>query len=285
MLRSATDADRNDVLALGVAEEIAWFGSPENSAEEIGEWVDYEGGIASGVVDVDDAENIRAFAAPGERESILMADPAHATECIDNLLPWLREHGTVQLMTFSADDHRVHTLERHGLHHIRSSFSLARSISSDPLPQADWPEGVTVEPYRLGDDDEGVHSLIYVAAEWASVPGHNHRELDAWRETLGVGLRAFIARRGKSLTGWVAGRILDSGKGYVSGLAVARSERGLGLGRALLLHSATDLLDAGAAGLALDAVASNEAALALYQSVGFAVDHEWRVYADPADPD
>jgi ribosomal protein S18 acetylase RimI-like enzyme len=75
----------------------------------------------------------------------------------------------------------------------------------------------------------------------------------------------------------VAGSILDGGRGYVSGLAVARSKRGRRLGRALVLHSFADLVAAGANALALDAQAANKAALGLYCSVGLAVKHEWRV--------
>lgn len=50
--------------------------------------------------------------------------------------------------------------------------------------------------------------------------------------------------------------------------------------RELLLHGLADLEAAGATGLALDAVAANDAALRLYRSVGLAVRRERRV-----DPD
>src|SRR3954453_17521097 len=53
-LRPPTDGDRDAVLDLGVAEEAAWFGEAEVSADEVGEWVDAEGGGAPGVVAVDD---------------------------------------------------------------------------------------------------------------------------------------------------------------------------------------------------------------------------------------
>lgn len=281
MLRAATEADRDAVLALGVAEEETWFGVAESSAEEIGEWVDEEGGIASGVVDVGDAGRIRGFAAPGRRgRCVLIADPARAA-AIDVLVPWLHEHGAPQIMTFGADRERVAALERHGLRHVRSSFSLVRPDDAPPLAAPRWPDGIDVVPYSLGEGDEAVHELIYVDAAWASVPGHAYRDLDAWREAVRPRLRAFLARRDGAPVGWVAARIFDSGRGYVSGLAVARSERGRGLGRALLLHSFADLLAAGANGLALDAEAANEAALRLYRSVGLEVEREWRVYARP----
>jgi ribosomal protein S18 acetylase RimI-like enzyme len=286
MLRPATEVDRDAIFELGVAEEEAWFGAAENSAQEIGAWVNEEGGIATGVVDIDDAGRIRAFAAPGRHAScVLIADPERATAAIDVVVPWLREHGAVQVMTFGADRERVAAFERHGLRHVRSAFSLVRPADAAPLPAPHWPDGIEVAPYSLGDDDAAVHALIYVDAAWASVPGHAYRDLDSWREAVRPGLRAFLARRGQVPVGWVAGRILDSGRGYVSGLAVARSERGCGLGRALLVHCFADLEAAGASGLALDAEAANHAALGLYRSIGLAVEREWRIYADtPSGP-
>ncbi len=260
---------------------MAWFGSAENSAGEISEWIEDEGGIATGVVDIDDAGRIRAWAAPGRHESCpLIADPEQATTAVDALLPWLREHGAVQVMTFGADRERTAALERHGLRHIRSSFTLARSADAPPLPTPHWPAGIDVAPYSLGDDDEAVHGLIYVEAAWASVPGHTYRDLNSWREAVRPGLRALLARREEAPVGWVAGRILEGGRGYVSELAVARSERGRGLGSALLLHGFADLDAAGASGLALDAEAANHEALGLYRSIGLAVEREWCVYAD-----
>jgi hypothetical protein len=56
---------RAAVLALGVAEEAAWFGEPELSAEEVGKRTDEEGGIAEGVVAVDVDQRVPGFASPG----------------------------------------------------------------------------------------------------------------------------------------------------------------------------------------------------------------------------
>ncbi|MDQ6775760.1 MAG: GNAT family N-acetyltransferase [Actinomycetota bacterium] len=281
VLRLATKGDRHSVLALGVCEEEDWFGQAESSAEEVGEWVDEEGGITAGVVYVE-AGRVRGFAAPGRHGScVLIADPVCPASAINILVPWLREHGPVQVITFGADRERVAALERHGLRHIRSSFSLARPADSPSLPGADWPDGIDLARYALGEDDEAVHALIYVHAAWVSVPGHTDRDLDAWREAMRPGLRAFLARRDGSPVGWIASRVLDSGVGYVSGLAVALSERRRGLGRALLLHGLADLVAAGANSLALDAQAANDTALGLYRSVGLEVKREWRVYADP----
>jgi ribosomal protein S18 acetylase RimI-like enzyme len=278
-LRSANDGDRGAVFALGVAEEAAWFGEAEVSAEEVGEWVDDEGGVAGGVVAVDDSGRVRGFASPGRREAVFLADPARTHPLADALLPWLREQrDVVELMTFAGDSARVAAFERHGLRHRRSAFSMARPDSAGPLPEAVFPAGVAVAPYRLGAADEAVHRLIYVDAAWASVPGHAERDLDAWREKERPCRSMFLAHRDGRPVGWVAGRLLDNGRGYISTLAVAMDERGRGLGRALLLHAFADLRAAGARGLTLGVEAENDTALGLYRSVGLEVEREWRIY-------
>ena len=279
-LRSATGTDRDAVLALGVAEETAWFGEAEVSAEEVGEWVDDEGGMAPGVVALDDAGRVSGFASPGRHEALFLADPARTDAAADELLPWLLEQrDRVELMTFASDGARVAAFERHGLNHRRSSFSLVRPDSAGPLPAGAVPAGIDVAPYRLGAADEAVHRLIYVDAAWASVPGHAERDLRAWREMAGRAATTLLARRGGRPAGWVAGRLLASGRGWVDTLAVARSERRRGLGRALLLRALSDLQRAGARGLGLDVEAENEGALGLYRSVGLEVEREWRTYA------
>jgi ribosomal protein S18 acetylase RimI-like enzyme len=279
-LRSATDSDRDAVLALGVIEEAAWFGEAEVSAEEVGEWVDDEGGVAPGVVAVDDSGRVRGFASPGRREAVFLADPAWTDALADELLPWLHEQrDVVELMTFAGDTARVTAFERHGLRHRRSSFWMARLDGAGPVPAAAFPDGVDVAPYRLGEADEAVYRLVYVDAAWASVPGHAERDLDAWREKERACRSMFLARRDGRPVGWVAGRLLDSGRGYISTLAVATSERGRGLGRALLLHAFADLQLAGAHGLALGVEAENETALGLYRSVDLEIEREWRIYA------
>lgn len=283
-LRPATDVDRDEVFALGVAEEAAWFGEPEVSAGEVGEWVDDEGGVAPGAVAVDGEGRVRGFASPGRHEAVFLAEPERAVEIADELLPWLRgQRDDLQLTTFAGDAERLAAFERHGLRHSRSVFSLFRPQSAGPVPAADVPAGVEVAAYDFGSgDDAAAHELIYTDAAWASVPGHTARDLDEWREAAQRCSSVFLASRGSRPVGWVHGRLLDNGRGFVEMIAVATSERGRGLGRALLLHAFADLERAGARGLALGVQAGNDAALGLYRSVGLEIEREWRMYATRA---
>jgi ribosomal protein S18 acetylase RimI-like enzyme len=279
-LRAATADDRDAVTALGVLEEAVWYGEAEFNAEEVGEWIDEEGGVASGIVAVDDGGIVRGFASPGRHEALYVADPARTDALAAELLPWLLARGPVEELTaFAGDAARLAAFELHGLAPHRSSFSLLRPDSAGPLPAPAFSDGVEVVPYRLGDADEEVHRLVFVEAEWSAVTGHSDRSLDAWREVTGHCTSLFLARRDGRPIGWVAGRIMSSGRGYVDLLAVATSERRRGLGRALLLHAFADLRRSGARDLALGVQADNESALGLYRSVGLEVEREWRVFS------
>ena len=279
MLRPADSADREAILALGVTEEAAWFGEPEVSPGEVGDWIDDEGGVGRGMVAVDDTGRVRGFVSPGERGCVFVADPAQTDSLADEMLPWLlRQRPAVALLTFASDTARVMAFERHGLRHLRSSFSLARPNSAGPLPRAECPAGVEVARYEWGRADESVHRLIYVDADWASVPGHTERDLEAWLGKERSCHSVFLASRDRRPVGWVAGRILERGRGYIATVAVARPERGQGLGRALLLYGFADLQSVGAREIALDVEASNAAALGLYRSVGLEIEREWRTY-------
>src|SRR3954451_21497898 len=280
MLRPVADGDRDAVLALGVAEEAAWFGQAELSPAEVGEWLDDEGGLVRGVVALEGDGRVCGFASPGRRAAVFMAEPALTDALADALLPWLQDLcEVVELMAFAGDAARVAAFERHGLRHRRSSFLMSRSASAGPVPAATFPDGVDVAPYRFGEVDEAVYRLVYVEAAWSSVPGHAERDFEGWLEKERACRSVFLARRDGRPVGWVAGRLLDGGRGYISTLAVAVGERGRGLGRGLLLHALADLQRVGARGLTLGVEAENETALALYRSVGLAVEYEWRIYA------
>jgi ribosomal protein S18 acetylase RimI-like enzyme len=277
MLRPATPADRPDLIALALAEDAAWSGAPEVSAEEAGELIDrYEPGT---IFERDG--RVAGYAAVDEGdETILLADPGDPVSPLDTLVTWLGEHGHHQVAAYAADARRIAWLEAHGFTHRRSACDLVRGIDPPPA-SAVWPSGVAIARYRPGEDDHAVHALIYVDAAWGEVPGHTQRSLEAWRSMITPDYSGWIARRDGRAIGWVVGRVFDDGRGWIEQLAVARSSRGLGLGRALMLHSLAELVSRGATSLATGVDAENERALGLYRDIGFAVEREWRVYARP----
>jgi ribosomal protein S18 acetylase RimI-like enzyme len=269
------------VIALALAEDAAWSAAPAVSAEEVGEFVDSRG---PGVVFERDGR-VAGYAAAGEgEETILLVDPAdHPGPALEALVAWLGERGHHEIDSYARDARRISWLEANGFTHRRSFFDLQRGVAPPPAP-AVWPSGVAVAAYRPGEDDAAVHALIYVHAAWDEVPGHTRRSLEAWRSKLTPEYGGWVARRDARPVGWVVGRVFDDGRGWVEQLAVARSARGLGLGRALLLHSLAELCARSATSLATGVQAENEKAIGLYRDVGFEVDREWRVYSRSSAP-
>lgn len=276
MLRSATPADRPDLIALALAEDAAWTGAAPVSAEEIGEFVDSHG---PGVIFERDGRTA-GYAAVGEAGgAILLLDPRDGpAPALEALVAWLGERGRNEIDTYARDGPRIAWLEAHGFTHRRSSFDFQRGIDA-PLAPAVWPDAIAIARFRPGEDDEAVHTLVYVDAAWGEVPGHTQRSLEAWRSKLTPEARGWVARRDERPVGWVVGRVFGDGRGWVDQIAVARAARGLGLGRALLLHSLADLRSCGATAFALGVQAANEHAIGLYRDVGFEVEREWRAYA------
>jgi ribosomal protein S18 acetylase RimI-like enzyme len=282
MLRPATRADRPALVALGLAEDAAWSGATAVSGEEVGEFID---SCRPGMVFERDGR-VAGYAAAGEGDqTILLVDPDESPEpALAALVAWLGEHGHHEVTGYGRDLARIAWLEAHGFTHRRSFFDLQRGTDPPPPPPV-WPDGVAITRYRPGEDDEAVHTLIYIDAAWAAVPGHTQRSLETWRSALTPEYRGWVARRDASAVGWVAGRVFSDGRGWVEQLAAARPERGRGLGRALLLHALTDLREQEATSFALGVQGTNDKAIGLYRNVGFEVEREWRVYARrPAMP-
>lgn len=279
MLRRATPDDRPALIALGLAEDAAWSGAPAVSDEEVGEFID---SCEPGVIYERDGR-VAGYAAAGEGgRSILLVDPGDDPQpALEELVAWLGGRDRHEVTGYGRDARRIAWLEANGFTHRRSFFDLQRGVDP-PLAPAVWPEGIAIAHYVPGEDDEAVHKLIYDDAAWAEVPGHTQRSLGSWRATLTPEYRGWIARREGHLVGWVAGRLFSDGRGWVEQLAVARSARGRGLGRALLLHSLAELRERGATSLALGVQGENENAIGLYRAVGFEIEREWRVYSRPA---
>ena len=80
---------------------------PSTAPEEVGKWIDEEGGVAGGVVAVDDVGRVGGFVSPGRHETVFLADPALTDPLVDELLPWLREQrDVVQVLASGADTAR-----------------------------------------------------------------------------------------------------------------------------------------------------------------------------------
>lgn len=279
MLRPATAADTEAVITLAFSEEVAWFGVPESSREEIAHYLRFSGGVESGVV-FDDGGRVRGCAiVTSTQEAVVFFDPADPDPPFAPVFAWVHHRGATHIELQPADSARIAWLSANGATHSRSVFDLTL-CGADPVGTPTWPPGVTLRPYVRGEDDVAVHRLVYVDAQFAAVPGHPDRPLETWRQMYTAeNFAGWIAERDGRPVGWVMGRVQDDGTGWVYQLAVAVTERGNGLGRALLLHSFAGLRADGATDLGLTVQATNDRAIGLYRSVGLQVQKEWLVYA------
>ena len=198
------------------------------------------------------------------------------------LFRWLAEFGDdVQIDAPAQDVERLTDLDALGFTPLRSSFELERPGDIADLPDPTWPDRIVPVPFRLGADDEELHEMIY--SFWTDVPGHTYRPIDEWRSSILAGQwfdpqLVVLARsddRGGPIQGCALTRMFTGSVGWVSQLGVARTARGLGLGRALLIESCRRLGVKAPRIIGLGVEAENANALGLYRSVGFEIAREW----------
>jgi ribosomal protein S18 acetylase RimI-like enzyme len=279
-LRAATVEDVPALTALQRRYDVAWFGAPEHDEDEVRE----EFALAEAVCVVEADGRVLGAGSRSRTSSSLVVDPAgDADAALGLLVPWLVAGGAAETDVLDRDARVRSALEAAAWRHVRSGFELTRQVSSEWTPAApDWPAGVEVRPF-VPDDANRIHTLVYMDAQWAEVPGHHGREFDEWQRIFLDGREdseaPVVAWRGDRLVGAAIGRIFSDGTGWVGQLAVARDERGRGVGRALLLEAMRRHLAAGATTLGLGVMAENRGALRLYQGVGLEIEREWQFYA------
>ncbi len=287
-LRPATHDDVAAISAVTDAQDTAWWGSPDGGIEdtrhELDQVVSLMGSLEVGsrVAIVDGA--VVGFALlSGHGQTSTSIDPSAplAHEARAALFRWLVEAGAGEIESPAQDHDRLAAIASVGMVPRRSSFELERRGDVADLEPAVWPDGIAPVPFRAGVDDEEVHEMIY--SVWLDVDGHTLRPLDEWQERLLGGPwfeqeLVVLARRDHGagpVAGVALGRRFGTDVGWVSQLAVGRPDRGLGLGRAILVEACHRLGRTGVSVIGLGVEAENQNALGLYRSVGLDVVREW----------
>lgn len=165
---------------------------------------------------------------------------------------------------------------------------LLRMECALPLDDAHaWPDGIRARPFRPGDDD----------AEWLALNNlafSGHPEQGVWSQhTLDERVRQewfdpdgfIVAEDDTGIAGFCWTKIHDdeqAGEIYVIGVHPDR--QGIGLGRALVLAGLESIANHGMPTAILYVDASNDAAVGLYESLGFTTTRTNRAFAiDIAD--
>ncbi|MCR0988436.1 mycothiol synthase [Streptomyces albidoflavus] len=173
--------------------------------------------------------------------------------------------------------HGGHPAARHlatvlGMSLFRELRQMRRPLSVPPLHESAYPEGVTVRTFVPGEDDAAW--LAVNAAAFAHHPEQGsltQRDLDArmaepWFDPKGF----FLAERDGVLAGFHWTKIhADEGLGEVYVVGVAPEAQGSGLGKALTTTGLAHLAAQGLPTAMLYVDADNEAAVSVYERLGF----------------
>ncbi len=144
-----------------------------------------------------------------------------------------------------------------------------------PLGSPAYPDDVTLRTFREGEDED-----IWLTVNNAAFEGHpengswdrtilRDRMSQPWWEPEGM----IMAWHGEDLIGFCWTKDHGDGVGEIYIIAVLSSVRRVGIGRALTLDGLASLSARGCSTGMLYVDASNEAALNLYESMGFTLHH------------
>lgn len=285
-LRSATDDDLAGVTAVFAAQDIAWWDEVDGDVDDVrGEFdrtVAAFGTLADGArVALVDGAVVGVALHVGHGQTNVAVDPStgYAERSLEMLIDWLIESGATLIDAPAHDAERLDVLRARRWTPVRSSFDLERVATVDDLVSLAWPTDISASPFRRGVDDQAVHDMIY--SVWTDVAGHTHRPIEEWRAlfldvpSYDPDLVVLARHRDGHVAGIAMCRVFDGELGWVNQLAVGRPDRGVGLGRALLVESFRRFADRGVERLGLGVEADNGTALGLYRSVGLEVTREW----------
>jgi mycothiol synthase len=167
-------------------------------------------------------------------------------------------------------------LESRGFAFDRFSFRMVARLDSD-VAEPEWPEGVSVRPYRGEEDARPVYKVQ--EETFSDLEGHTSISYEDWRhwsfrDGFDPGLWS-LAFAGGELQGVALCRPEqdgDSSFGWVSVLGVRRPWRGRGLGFALLRHAFRELQARGKTRVGLGVDAENvTGAVRLYERAGMEI--------------
>ncbi|MFL5955401.1 MAG: GNAT family N-acetyltransferase [Gaiellaceae bacterium] len=277
-IRDATWDDFDVVFELLDARSRAAFGVSEQKPEFLRQrwelpgaekWVALAGAQVTGYASIDEEQHlVLAAVEPDVGDALL----AHAEQRA-------RGRGFDHLAATAVPEDAPFwaLLQRSGFSHDREVLRMWRTLNGS-LPEPVWPHGVTVRTYSRADDG-AVHALLddayagwdrdYVAQShegWLSfMTGHDEFDQELW----------FLAERDGDLVACALHWKEQQRRGWVKDIVVRESERGHGLGKALLRHGFAAYAARGVERVGLKVDSTNPTgAPQLYEREGFVVDQQ-----------
>ena len=281
-VRTATAADLDDVLALLTEHDLAVLGEIEVQRRYLEHHLAQandcvvavgEHGL-TGYGTVDGTHDIRLAASDAGAADALLADLEHRARA--------RGFDRVTCIAVPEDTLLWELLEQSGYARERDIVRMWRSLDGQ-LASPSWPDGVRIRAYTDADG-ERLHALLDACyAGWD--PDYVEVDHDDWlafmtdHDDFDPKMWFLCERDGELVACSLHWRATDR-DGWVKDIVVRESERGRGLGRALLQHAFREYRDRGAARVGLKVDANNPTgALQLYASAGFVIDRTYRIWA------
>jgi predicted N-acetyltransferase YhbS len=284
LVREATTADVDAAFALIVERDRAMFGGSDSERRYLEHRLTQDG--CDCLVAVDDGRIAGWASLDADHDfTIAATSDEGAAALLEHVEAQAAQRGfaTVTNIIVPEDVVQWSLLERGGYAAEREVLRMWRALDGEVDPPL-WPDGVAVRTYTP-EDGERVHALLDEAyAGWDA----DYVELahDDWLDYMTVHDDFdpelwFVAERDDTIVACVLHwRAESGGKGWVKDLVVRESERGNGLGKALLRHGFRAYRDRGAEGVGLKVDADNPTgAPQLYERVGFVVNRRYTTWS------
>jgi mycothiol synthase len=281
-IRDATEDDFEAVFELLDARSRAAFGISQQKREHLrqhwglpstGKWVAVENGAIVGYAELaEDQDFVHAASDPDAGDALI----AHVEQDAR-----ARGFAHVAVTALPEDLPLYGAVQRNGYTLDREILRMWRPLDG-ALPEPAWADDVTVRSYTDTDADH-VHTLLdeqygdwdksYVARShegWLSfMTAHDEFDPALW----------FLVERDGELVACALHWKESQGRGWVKDIVVRESERGRGLGKALLHHAFRAYAARGVERVGLKVDSTNPTgALQLYERLGFATDQRLGIW-------
>jgi mycothiol synthase len=283
---------RDDAVA--VAEASLRFGLSDETAQDVESWFD----LPSTNLERDARVAVRdgsiiGYGDVGDRTGdgkVLWLDIRAEDDALPQLLDFLEaraadlasEGAKAKVWSPEGNERLRSLIESRGYGFDHYSRRMRVALDAD-LPDAKWPNGVSVRTYRRDEDEEAVYE-----AHQDAFSGERDFERDPFDEWTHWSYREpfdpelwFLAVDGEEIAGISLCRPErggDESVGWISVLGVRRPWRRRGLGTALLRHSFREFHERGKQVAALGVDADNQHALALYERAGMQTERSFVWY-------
>jgi mycothiol synthase len=282
-IRAATWDDFDQVVDLLDRRSRAAFGVSDVTTDDVRFWWQLPG-YDLGWVAVD-AGSIVGYAALDGTRGVHHAasDPDVGDSLLARVAERARERGFdhVTVSTVPEDVPLSTLVARNGFVRDRAVLRMWRELNGD-LPEPQWPDGVAVRSYTAADGKH-VHALLdeaysgwdaeYVARsheDWlAAMTGHDDFDPALF----------FLVERRDELIACALHWKESNRRGWVKDIVVHESERGHGVGKAMLLHAFRAYQERGVERVGLKVDSTNPTgALQLYERMGFVTDQRLEMW-------